>query len=141
MPIRTDGSPSRRNSHCQPSRPCTPFKPLIIKPEIGFPMMPAMGRARKNDAGHKTRLRKSKQKARNVELGWRRDKHRRDRRKAPQEHNAIYTVNRSHYDLSPAFLLMAAAAVTFITILALRETYKMPLGTPITAAVGGRRAS
>src|SRR6516165_12647490 len=88
MPIRTDGNPSRRNSHCQPSRPCTPFKPLIIKPEIGFPMMPAMGRARKNDAGHKTRLRKSKQKARNVELGWRRDKHRRDRRKAPQEHNA-----------------------------------------------------
>jgi len=48
---------------------------------------------------------------------------------------AVYTVNRSHYDLSPAFLLMAAAAVSFITILALRETYKMPLGTPITAAV------
>jgi hypothetical protein len=43
---------------------------------------------------------------------------------------AVCTVNRSHYDLSPAFLLMAAAAVSLITILALHETYKMPLATP-----------
>jgi MHS family proline/betaine transporter-like MFS transporter len=40
---------------------------------------------------------------------------------------AVYTIKRSQYDLSPAFLLMAAAAVSFIVVIALRETYKMSL--------------
>jgi MHS family proline/betaine transporter-like MFS transporter len=40
---------------------------------------------------------------------------------------AVYTIKRSEYDLSPAFLLMAAAAVSFIVVTALRETYKMSL--------------
>ncbi len=35
---------------------------------------------------------------------------------------ATWLVARSHVDLSPAFLLMAAAAVTFVTLLAFRET-------------------
>jgi hypothetical protein len=40
---------------------------------------------------------------------------------------AVYTINRSHEDLSPAFLLMAAAAVSSIVIAGLRETYKLAL--------------
>jgi len=36
---------------------------------------------------------------------------------------AVYAINRSHDDLSPAFLLMAAAAVSSIVIAGLRETY------------------
>jgi MHS family proline/betaine transporter-like MFS transporter len=38
---------------------------------------------------------------------------------------AVYTINRSHDDLSPAFLLMVAAAVSLIVISGLRETYKL----------------
>jgi len=45
---------------------------------------------------------------------------------------AVYTIKRSQYDLSPAFLLIAAAAVSLIVVAALRETYKMSL--PGTAA-------
>jgi hypothetical protein len=40
---------------------------------------------------------------------------------------AVYTIHRSQYDLSPAFLLMAAAAVSFVVIAGLRETYKLVL--------------
>ena len=40
---------------------------------------------------------------------------------------AVYTIKRSQYDLSPAFLLMAAAAVSFGLIIGLRETYKISL--------------
>ncbi|MBV9375211.1 MAG: MFS transporter, partial [Alphaproteobacteria bacterium] len=40
---------------------------------------------------------------------------------------AVYGIKRSQYDLSPAFLLMAAAAVSVVVIIGLRETYKMPL--------------
>ena len=47
---------------------------------------------------------------------------------------AVYTINRSQYDLSPAFLLMAAAAISFVSVLGLRETYRMPLVTPATPA-------
>ena len=47
---------------------------------------------------------------------------------------AVYTVKRSQYDLSPAFLLMAAAAVSFAVVLGLRETYKMQLASPFAAA-------
>src|SRR3984893_8466051 len=43
---------------------------------------------------------------------------------------AIYTINRSRDDLSPAFLLMAAAAVSFAVITGLRETYKVALTRP-----------
>jgi ABC-type Fe3+-siderophore transport system permease subunit len=42
---------------------------------------------------------------------------------------AVYTIQRSQYDLSPAFLLMAAAAVSFVVIAGLRETYKLALST------------
>jgi MHS family proline/betaine transporter-like MFS transporter len=42
---------------------------------------------------------------------------------------AIYTVKRSHDDLSPAFLLMAAAAISFVVIMGLRETYKLALSS------------
>ncbi len=52
---------------------------------------------------------------------------------------AVYTINRSHDDLSPAFLLMAAAAVSFVVIAGLRETYKLALATP--AAVSTTAAS
>jgi MHS family proline/betaine transporter-like MFS transporter len=51
---------------------------------------------------------------------------------------AVYTIKRSQYDLSPAFLLMAAAAVSFIVVTALRETYKMSL--PGTAAARAEAA-
>jgi MHS family proline/betaine transporter-like MFS transporter len=47
---------------------------------------------------------------------------------------AVYTIQRSQYDLSPAFLLMAAAAVSFIIILGLRETYRMALPNPAAVA-------
>ena len=40
---------------------------------------------------------------------------------------AVYTIQRSQYDLSPAFLLMAAALVSFIVVIRLRETYSLPL--------------
>jgi MHS family proline/betaine transporter-like MFS transporter len=40
---------------------------------------------------------------------------------------AVYTIKRSQYDLSPAFLLMAAAAVSLIVVITLRETYKLSL--------------
>ena len=47
---------------------------------------------------------------------------------------AVYTIHRSQYDLSPAFLLMAAAAVSFVAITGLRETYKLVLSSPVTVA-------
>src|SRR6266404_27480 len=55
---------------------------------------------------------------------------------------AVYTINRSHDDLSPAFLLMAAAAVSSIVIAGLRETYKLALanlqdGESAVAPAGG----
>jgi MHS family proline/betaine transporter-like MFS transporter len=47
---------------------------------------------------------------------------------------AVYTIQRSQYDLSPAFLLMAAGAVSFVVIAGLRETYKLALSTPSAVA-------
>jgi len=48
---------------------------------------------------------------------------------------AVYTIKRSQYDLSPAFLLIAAATVSFILVITLRETYKMSLpDTPAAPA-------
>jgi hypothetical protein len=46
---------------------------------------------------------------------------------------AICTVKRSQYDLSPAFLLMAAAGVSFVVIIGLRETYKISLSSTTAA--------
>ena len=51
---------------------------------------------------------------------------------------AVYTIRRSQYDLSAAFLLMAAAAVSFIVVCSLRETYKISL--PTTAAAPAEAA-
>ena len=39
---------------------------------------------------------------------------------------ATWLVERTGNELAPAFLIMAAAAVTFGTILCFRETYRMP---------------
>lgn len=46
---------------------------------------------------------------------------------------AVYTIKRSQYDLSPAFLLMCAAAVSFLVVLRLRETYRVPITAPAAA--------
>jgi hypothetical protein len=46
---------------------------------------------------------------------------------------------RSQYELSSAFLLTAAAAVSFVVIIGLRETCKMPLST--TSAAPAEAAS
>jgi hypothetical protein len=51
---------------------------------------------------------------------------------------AVYAIKRSRYDLPPAFLLMSAAAVSFIVVIALRETYKISL--PGTAAAPAEAA-
>lgn len=40
---------------------------------------------------------------------------------------AVYTIHRSHDDLSPAFLLMAAGAVSLAVVVGLRETYRVAL--------------
>src|SRR5262249_19827694 len=48
---------------------------------------------------------------------------------------AVYTIKRSQYDLSPAFLLMASAAVSLVVVIRLRETYRLPLSSPAVAAV------
>ena len=47
---------------------------------------------------------------------------------------AVYTIERSQYDLSPAFLLMASAAVSLIIVLRLRESYRMPFSRPTVVA-------
>jgi MHS family proline/betaine transporter-like MFS transporter len=47
---------------------------------------------------------------------------------------AVYTIKRRQYDLSPAFLLMAAAAMSFVAIAGLRETYKLVLPSPAPLA-------
>ena len=39
---------------------------------------------------------------------------------------ATWLVNRTGDEIAPAFLIMAAAAVTFMTILGFRETYRAP---------------
>lgn len=44
---------------------------------------------------------------------------------------AVYAIKRSHNDLSPAFVLMAAAAVSFLVILSLRETYRRAFTGPV----------
>jgi len=47
---------------------------------------------------------------------------------------AVYTIKRSQYDLSPAFLLIAAALVSFIVVIRLRETSRRPLSSPAATA-------
>lgn len=48
---------------------------------------------------------------------------------------AAWLVNRTGDEIAPAFLIMAAAAVTFMTILGFRETYRAPFvaGSPAAA--------
>jgi len=43
---------------------------------------------------------------------------------------AVYTIHRSHDDLSPAFLLMAAGAISLCVVVSLRETYKVAMSSP-----------
>jgi MHS family proline/betaine transporter-like MFS transporter len=40
---------------------------------------------------------------------------------------ATWLVARTHNDYSPAFMIMAAAAVSFLAILSIKETYRTPL--------------
>ena len=47
---------------------------------------------------------------------------------------AVYTIKRSQYDLSSAFLLIAAALVSFIVVIRLRETSRLPLSSPAATA-------
>ena len=54
---------------------------------------------------------------------------------------AIYTINRSHDDLSHAFLLMAAAAVSFAVITGLHETYRIALTRPAGQDVAAAAAN
>jgi MFS transporter, MHS family, proline/betaine transporter len=50
---------------------------------------------------------------------------------------AVYTVERSEYDLSPASLLMVVAAVSFFVVISLRESYKSALSSPAAIATAG----
>jgi hypothetical protein len=53
---------------------------------------------------------------------------------------AVYTIKRTHDDLSPSVLLMAAAVVSIAIILGLRESYRMALpGVPEQSRAGGLR--
>jgi MFS family permease len=45
-----------------------------------------------------------------------------------------WLVNRTGDEIAPAFLIMAAAAVTFMTILRFRETYRAPFVGSSSAA-------
>jgi len=47
---------------------------------------------------------------------------------------AIYTIKHSQYDLSPAFLMMAAAAISFAIIVRIHETCKVALSSPANIA-------
>jgi MFS transporter, MHS family, proline/betaine transporter len=49
---------------------------------------------------------------------------------------AAWLIDRSGDEIAPAFLIMAAAAVTFAAIMRFRETYRAPfaLGAPKPAA-------
>lgn len=48
---------------------------------------------------------------------------------------ATWLVERTGDEIAPAFLIMAAAAVTFVTLFTLRETYRVPFGAdPRTTA-------
>jgi MHS family proline/betaine transporter-like MFS transporter len=49
---------------------------------------------------------------------------------------AVYAVKRTGDDLSPAFLLMAAAAVSFLVVVRLRESYKLAMSTPSARRAG-----
>jgi MFS transporter, MHS family, proline/betaine transporter len=50
---------------------------------------------------------------------------------------AVWLVDRTGHEIAPAFLIMAAAAVTFLTVLRFRETYRSPF---ITASSGAAAA-
>ncbi|MOA27194.1 hypothetical protein D3C78_1480490 [compost metagenome] len=50
MPTAIEGSPSRKNSHCQPANPWSPLKALMIQPDRGAPISPDSGTAVANRA-------------------------------------------------------------------------------------------
>jgi MHS family proline/betaine transporter-like MFS transporter len=48
---------------------------------------------------------------------------------------ATWLVERTGNEIAPAFLIMASAAVTFVTLFNFQETYRVPLGVaPRTTA-------
>ena len=47
---------------------------------------------------------------------------------------ATWLVERSGDEIAPAFLIMAAAAVTFFTVLQFRETYRAPFAAGASGA-------
>jgi MFS transporter, MHS family, proline/betaine transporter len=48
---------------------------------------------------------------------------------------ATWLVERTGNEIAPAFLIMASAAVTFVTLFTFQETYRAPLGVaPRTTA-------
>jgi MFS transporter, MHS family, proline/betaine transporter len=51
---------------------------------------------------------------------------------------ATWLVDRTGDEIAPAFLIMAAAAVTFLTVLRFRETYRSPFITASSAAAYAR---
>jgi MHS family proline/betaine transporter-like MFS transporter len=51
---------------------------------------------------------------------------------------AAWLVDRTGDEIAPAFLIMAAAAVTFLTVLRFRETYRSPFITASSAAAYAR---
>ena len=51
---------------------------------------------------------------------------------------ATWLVERTGNDIAPAFLIMAAAAVTFMTLLGFRETYRATFVSAATIPAGVR---
>jgi len=48
-------------------------------------------------------------------------------------------VERTGNEIAPAFLIMASAAVTFVTLFWFRETYRATFGVPFATAGGAVR--
>jgi MFS transporter, MHS family, proline/betaine transporter len=51
---------------------------------------------------------------------------------------ATWLVQRTGNNIAPAFLIMAAAAVTFVTLLGFRETYRAPFASAASAPAAAR---
>jgi MHS family proline/betaine transporter-like MFS transporter len=52
---------------------------------------------------------------------------------------ATWLVERTGDEIAPAFLMMASAAVTFVTLFWFRETYRATFGVPFATAGGAVR--
>jgi MHS family proline/betaine transporter-like MFS transporter len=46
---------------------------------------------------------------------------------------AAWLVDRTGDEIAPAFMIMAAAAITFATVLRFRETYRLPFAARTSA--------